>query len=389
MSPELVGPLDIGPVAHGGHCVARFDGRVIFVRHAIPGEKVMVAITDDSKAAFWRGDAVEIIDASPDRVVPPCPVAGQCGGCDFQHVSLPGQRALKAAVVREQVAHLAGIEWLGEVEDVGPVDGLGWRTRMRYLGVEVDGVDWLGMRAHRSHDVVPIPLSGCPIAAPGVDLEELALLAADSGREVGCVVPSTGRPRLLVDGRTIEGSPTVTEQAAGRRFRVPAGGFWQVHPRAADVLVDAVVSGLAPRAGETALDLYCGVGLFAGALADEGAKVTGVELDRRATREAAKNVPGARFIAARLEKALDRLPRRTDLVVLDPPRTGAGAGVIGHIVGLRPRAIAPVACDPAALGRDLATYARQGWRLESLRAFDLFPMTHHVECVAILLPAST
>ena len=387
MTPDLVGPLEVGPIAHGGHCVARYEGRVIFVRHTIPGERVMVRITDDSKASFWRGDAVEIVEASGDRVVPPCPVAGICGGCDFQHVSLPAQRALKTAVVREQVTHLAGIDWQGEVEDAGPADGLGWRTRMRYLGVEREGDAWLGMRAHRSHDVVPIPASGCPIATPGADLHELAFLAVDSGREVGAVVPSVGEPRLLVGGRTIEGSAAITEQAAGRRFSVPAGGFWQVHPRAADILVGAVMSGLAPRAGERALDLYCGVGLFAAALVDAGASVTGVELDRSGIREATRNVPQARFIAARVDKALDRFPGRTDVVVLDPPRTGAGSGVISRVAGLRPRAIAHVACDPAALGRDLALYAKQGWQLESLRAFDLFPMTHHVECVAMLRPA--
>jgi len=357
----LLGPVEVGPVAHGGHCVARHEGRVIFVRHALPGERVMLQVTDDSHHRFWRADAVEILTASPDRVEPPCPIArpGLCGGCDFQHVDLPAQRRLKASVVAEQLRRLAGIEWTGEVTAVttpDTADGLHWRTRMRYVTDEAGRV---GLRAHRSHRVVPLPPGGCRIAAPGA-------LTGDEG--------------------------TVAEVAAGRRWAVDAAGFWQVHPAAADTLVRAVLDGLRPASGERALDLYAGVGLFAGALADAGCRVWAVEGNRPAAALAEQNLADVaervQVRAGQVERVLRSLPHRVDLVVLDPPRTGIGRVVVEAVVARRPRAIAYVACDPAALARDLATAAGLGYRADPITAYDLFPMTHHVECVAILTPGS-
>jgi tRNA/tmRNA/rRNA uracil-C5-methylase (TrmA/RlmC/RlmD family) len=355
----VIGPVEVGPVAHGGHCVARHDGRVIFVRHALPGERVLVQVTDDSHSRFWRGDAVEVLDPSPDRVSPPCPIAGPglCGGCDFQHVALPAQRRLKASVVAEQLRRLAAIEWHGEVQAVtspGTEDGLSWRTRMRY---SLDPQGRPGLRAHRSHQVIPLPPGGCRIAAPG----------ALNGSE-----------------------GTVTEVAAGRRWAVAADGFWQVHPAAADTLVAAVLSGLGPEPGERAFDLYCGVGLFAGALADAGCRVWGVESNHTAVRHARSNLADladqATFVAGPVERCLKQLPDSVDLAVLDPPRAGAGAAVMRAVLARSPRAVAYVACDPAALARDLATAGSLGYHPVTINAYDLFPMTSHVECVAILTP---
>lgn len=380
MTAELLGPVTVGPVAHGGHCVARLDGRVLFVRHALPGEVVRVRVTDDSHDRFWRADAVEVVTASPDRVAPACPVArpGGCGGCDWQHASAPAQRELKRAVVAEQLERLAGVAWDGVVEQVAPA--LGWRTRMRYVATP-DSAYGLGLRAHRSDRVVGLPEGGCRIAAAPAPVVE-----ADPGDELLVVDAASGRV-ALADGELLEGAGrVVTERAAGRAYAVDADGFWQVHPAAADTLVAAVLDGLAPRTGEGALDLYCGVGLFAGALADRGVRVHGVESGRRAVVHARENVPSARFVAGRVERALGGLPARADLVVLDPPRSGAGRAVVGAVCDRGPRAIAYVACDPAALGRDLAYAAERGYRPTSIRAFDLFPQTHHVECVAILAP---
>lgn len=392
----LLGPVDVGPVAHGGHCVARLEpepgqerGRVLFVRHTLPGERVLVRVTDDSHASFWRADAVEILTASPDRVEPRCPVAGPglCGGCDFQHVDLAAQRRLKTAVVAEQLQRLAGIDWDGDVVGVdtpATADGLHWRTRMRY---HVDADGRAGLRAHRSRDLVLLPEGGCPIAdrrTPAVvdrrwpAEAELVSAAAASG------------PALLVAGRLQQGESELTEQAAGRSWAVEADGFWQVHPAAADTLVGAVLDGLQPRRGERAFDLYGGVGLFAGALADAGCEVWGLESGHRAVLTARRNLADVaahvHLRADRVERGLARLPRRTDLVVLDPPRSGAGKQVLVALLERRPRAVAYVACDPAALARDLGTAARLGYRATSIRGFDLFPMTQHVECVAILEP---
>ena len=375
----LLGPVELTAIAHGGHCVARIGGRVVFVRHGIPGEQVFVRVTDDSKPRFWWGEVAEVVSASDDRVVPPCPVAGRCGGCDFQHVALPRQRELKAQVVAEQLRRLAGIDWPVVVEPApGDDKGLGWRTRMRYL---VRG-GRVGLRGWRSDELVELPEGGCRIAHPeGPD--DLTRWAQDDG-ELQVVVGSEQTTVLGGSGEPVQGSAIVRQQVGARWYRVRADGFWQVHPGAVQVLTEAVLAGLQPAAGERAVDLYCGVGLFAGALVDAGCRVVGIEASRIAIDLARVNVPEASFHAVRLERAGNRLPRRTDLVVLDPPRTGAGAAVVRRVTDMDARAIAYVACDPAALARDLATFAGLNYRLTGLRAFDLFPMTHHVECIAIL-----
>lgn len=373
-APHRVGPVEVGAPAHGGHCVTRVDGRVIFVRHALPGEVVTIEITDTSHRSYWRGDAIEVHTASADRVEPTCPVAvpGGCGGCDLQHVSAGGQLGWKASVVSELLGH-KGFSFDGEVEQVAPT--LGWRTRMRYVATPGG---W-GMRAHHSHRVVALPVD-CAISSTELP-PPLDGIETGSAEEISIVDAASdvvaGTPGSL---RTV-----VTERAAGHDFAVDADGFWQIHPASADTLVAAVVDGLQPRKGERAFDLYCGVGLFAAALVDAGCEqVWGVESSRRAITHAGRNVPGARFSVGRVEQKLPSLPNATDLVVLDPPRTGAGKKVIGQVLARRPRKVAYVACDPAALARDLAYAAELGYRPESIRAFDLFPQTHHVECVAVL-----
>jgi tRNA/tmRNA/rRNA uracil-C5-methylase (TrmA/RlmC/RlmD family) len=379
-----------GPVAHGGHVVARVrppdagpEDRdvVVFVRHALPGEQVVVEITEVSKS-FLRGDAVEVLEASSDRVPAPCALAhpGGCGGCDFQHVALPAQRRLKAAVVAEQLRRLAGVELDVVVEAVEPT--LGWRTRMQYVALDPRspaGPGGRGLRKHRSHDVVPV--EECLIAAPGARVTVVEQVVRPGGRA------ASARAVGPVD------SAPVVERVLGREFQVAADGFWQVHPEAPRVLTEAVLEVLAPRPGERALDLYAGVGLFSVFLASavgRGGGVVSVEADRRASELAGENLadfPQAAVRPGRVDRVLAQgfgSTRGVDLVVLDPPREGAKRAVVQAIADLAPRAIAYVACDPAALARDVAYFREAGYALTRLRAFDLFPMTHHVECVALL-----
>ena len=395
--------LDIGPVAHGGHCVARHEGRAVFVRHALPGERVRAVVTDGrERDRFWRADAVQVLTPSPDRVPVPCPWAGpgRCGGCDWQHAAVPAQRVLKAAVVREQLRRLAGLDLPVQVEAVAmpgrggalgaPAreDGLGWRTRMD-LHVGPDGR--AGLLAHRSHEVVPI--GDCLIAHPDLDVSEV--LARDwSGRARVEVLATPASGRVVLPVPPDAEAPMLLERAAGRTWQLSARSFWQGHPGAADVLVAAVLAGLGPRPGERALDLYAGVGLFAGALAQavggRGA-VAAVEGDAAAAGAAAANLADLAWVSvvhgevAAVLAGSEALP--VDLVVLDPPRIGAGRAVVDAVADRGPRAVAYVACDPAALARDVATFAARGYAVTSLRAFDLFPMTQHVECVALLAPA--
>ncbi|WP_347652027.1 TRAM domain-containing protein [Plantactinospora sp. B5E13] len=427
--------LTIGPVAHGGHCVARLDGRVVFVRHTLPGERVVAEITE-VRRDFLRADAVEVLEAAPERVEPPCPYArpGRCGGCDLQHVAPDAQRAWKVDVVREQLLRLGGLS-PAEVDALDvqvqalPGGQLGWRSRVRYA---VDAAGRAGLLKHRSHEVVPI--DRCLIAHPAI--QELPVLSADGRRwpdaDAVEVIASTGGDvvvRALRDGglvaggdlaepdvrtgpshvvpRSADGTPspgisgtgaattgTVREHAVGRTWWLPPEAFWQVHPAAADTLTAAVLDLLDPREGESAWDLYGGAGLFAAALADRlgpTGRVTVVESAPAAVdaaRENLRDLPRVEIVRASVGPALAR--RRiigpVDLVVLDPPRSGAGAAVVRDVVAAARRAVAYVACDPAAFARDVRTFRAAGWRLAALRGYDLFPMTQHVELVALLVP---
>ncbi|MFD3442872.1 class I SAM-dependent RNA methyltransferase [Streptomyces sp. NPDC058685] len=422
--------VEVGPVAHGGHCIARTEeGRVLFVRHTLPGEKVVARITEgEEDSRFLRADAVRIIDASKDRIEAPCPYSGpgNCGGCDWQHAKPGAQRRLKGEVIAEQLQRLAGLtpEEAGWDGTVMPAEGdklpqgevPAWRTRVQYA---IDTEGRAGLRKHRSHDVQPI--DHCMIAAPGVtelgiekqdwaQMSTVEAIAATGShdRQVILTPKPGGRLPLVeldkpvsvlrVDERDggvhrVHGRAFVRERADDRTYRVGNGGFWQVHPQAADTLMKAVMQGLLPRKGDMALDLYCGVGLFAGALADrvgDKGAVLGIESSKRAVEDARHNLQNFERVRIEQGKVDQVLPRtqitEVDLIVLDPPRAGAGKQTVKHLAGLGARKIAYVACDPAALARDISYFAENGYRVRTLRAFDLFPMTHHVECVAVLEP---
>jgi tRNA/tmRNA/rRNA uracil-C5-methylase (TrmA/RlmC/RlmD family) len=398
--------VTVGPVAHGGHCVARHEGRVVFVRHTLPGERVVVEVTEDRHAGFCRADAVEVLEASPDRVERPCPYSGpgKCGGCDWQHVSHAGQLELKAAVVREQLSRLAGLDVPVTVEAL-PGGPLRWRSRARFA---VDRAGDPGLRRHRSHDVVP--LDDCPITVEPAAQAVLGRRWLDAGAvdvavdSAGVVTTSTldrrGRTQdvqVLRPGADVPEEPAGRAQrsAGGRDWEVEGTGFWQVHPAAADALVQAVSAFAAVQPGETVLDLYAGAGLFGGALAPgvgAAGRVVCVESDAAACAAADANLadlPQAEVWqgdvdAPGLTELLVDLGH-PDVVVLDPPRAGAGKDVSRVIAGAAPRAVVYVACDPASLARDVAAFAAAGYRLADLRAFDCFPMTAHVECVALLV----
>ncbi len=404
--------LEIGPVAHGGHCVARHAGRVVFVRHCLPGETVLAEVTEDRGGSFCRADAVEVITADPDRVAPPCRYAhpGGCGGCDFQHVRPERQRALKAAVIAEQLSRLAGVDRSVTVEALEP-DDLGWRRRIRFA-VDPDGR--LGLHRHRSAAVEPI--QRCLIGAPGVGdapalaerwpaQAEVEVAVDDDGATAltGHRPAPGGRGRAAARSRNraatvaeqLSGPDRLRYQVAGRQFRVPPGGFWQTHPAAAEAFSAAVVAAAALRAGERALDLYAGAGLFTAVLAEavgDTGRVLGLEGDRAAVAAAAENLADLPWAEVRRQPIGAEAVRRTagelqpDVVVLDPPRTGAGGQVLAAVLEAGPRTVIYVACDPAALARDLRTALAAGWQLAGLTGYDAYPMTHHVECVAVLRP---
>lgn len=365
--------VEVGQPAHGGHCLARHEGQVIFVRHALPGERVIIEITEIHKG-YARADAVEILAASKRRVVAPCPYSHPdgCGGCDLQHAAPDAQLDWKRAVLREQMRRLARIELDVPVEPL-PGDTFGWRTRVRY---RVAASGRAGLLKHRSHEVVPI--DRCLIAHPSIQALDALNQTWPDVDTIDVVTPSDGRAQLVRDQR-------IFERAAGRVFELEAQGFWQVHPAAADTLAECVIRFLRPRKGERAWDLYGGAGLFSAALAQAGCEVTLVESAAESVEAAERSLSGLPVRVMRTPVESARLSRSVDLVVLDPPRAGAGAKVVRMIDAAAPRAVAYVACDPAALARDVRTFLDLGWQLREVRAFDCFPQTHHLEAVAHLV----
>lgn len=369
--------VELGPVAHGGHVVARHDGRVIFVRHGIPGELVRVEITGVSKN-FARGDVIEVLVPSEHRVEPPCRFAKECGGCDFQHISITEQRNMKKSVIVEQFARLAKRDIDVEVIDLGLHTG--WRTRMRYA---IDPEGHVGLRGSKSHDVVR--LDECIIAHDGIQPPRGNFSHTS---EIEMAISSEGEIRGYRDGRLDDdlsnGASAITEMVHGTRFTIDPKGFWQVHPRAASMFVNTVLEFAQMKPGDHVLDLYGGAGLFAAFALEEvgpGGRVELVDSTAASVRDAARNFPALKAHVGEVLRVLRTL-KRADVILLDPPRAGAGRPVLEQIAKLKPRRVVYVACDPASLARDVATLAELGFELAEIRAFDAFPMTHHVEQIA-------
>jgi tRNA/tmRNA/rRNA uracil-C5-methylase (TrmA/RlmC/RlmD family) len=381
--------VTIEKIAHGGHFIARHLGAVIFVRHAIPGEEVEIEITSTG-SSFNRADVVKVVSASSDRVSAPCQFAHRagCGGCDFQHISLERQRQLKSEVITEQFSRIAKKEVNVQVEEV---DGaLGYRTRFTAVTTR-DGA--LGFRQARSNKVVPV--SDCRILQPELKYQELSNRKWKGDLQVEVSISSTGE-RTIATGYTRDESPVRTSEGPDIAtylvndfpLEVSQRSFWQSHKRAPHVLTEAVLKYAEIKVGDQVLDLYGGVGLFTSQaieLVGESGRIDLVEGSKSATGDALRNFAEHAHVAIHTGDVEKILPRfsKADVIILDPPREGAGKNVVQSMVSLKPRAIVYVACDPAALARDSAYLENSGYELADIRAFDLFPMTQHIESVAL------
>ena len=376
--------VTIEKVAHGGHFIARHEGAVIFVRHGLPGEVVDVAITSVG-SSFNRGDVVAVIQASPDRVEAPCRYANRngCGGCDFQHVEISAQRKLKEDVITEQFARIAKMDIRVEVEEVSP--SLGWRTQAT-IGSDRQGR--AGFYASRTNRIMAI--DDCLVLHPAIDYPKIKSQSWDPGVRIQVSASTDGSSRLVA-GDITQGEQVQNFTVNGKNYQVSPDSFWQSNVYAPKVLVDCVSDFSEVRAGDHVLDLYGGVGLFALQLHEivgAGGRIDLVEGSKSATADAAANFAGKENVKIHTGDVEKILPRfsRADVVILDPPRDGAKKNVIASLVACKPRAIVYVACDPAALARDSALLRDANYTLEKVRAFDLFPMTHHIECVALFTP---
>lgn len=413
MEPGDTLDLEITGFAHGGVAVARHEGRVVFVSDAIPGERVRARLTETGERSFWRAATVEVVDASPDRRPHVWAAAGidvdpddRPGGADLGHIALARQRALKAEVVADQLRRIGRLELpvrMHAPDDERP-DGAGWRTR---VGLHRDASGRVGAFAARSHRV--IETDDLPLATPAVEAAARGIAAGPAARidlvePGGAAVRVLERPTARTRGRRAPepaaAREPIVERVGEREFALDAGGFWQVHPSAAPTLARAVREGVGAALDPDALhlDLYGGVGLFAatlGDLAGPGARIVSVESSPRATAHAAHNLADfahARAETARVDRWLaadtlsddERRRLTAGVVLLDPPRQGAGREVVEGVADASPAHVVYVACDPAALARDLGLFAARGYEASVVDAYDLFPHSHHVEAVAIL-----
>ena len=375
--------VEIGPIAHGGHFIARHKGQVIFVRYGITGEEAVVEITSTS-SKLARGDAIEILKASEDRVVPPCKYAvpGGCGGCDFQHIEISAQLELKRSVIREQFSRLGRIEIDLDVLPVEPTNGLHWRTRMDFA-ISKNGKP--GLYSARSKEVIEI--DKCLIAVEAINDPTMFARNWKGEDRLEVAVSSSGEKNVSRGGRSISGPTQLHEVVGEHTYEISPTSFWQSHSAAPQTLTKLVMDLMALRPGDQVCDLYGGVGLFTAPMAEDVGdigKVHLIESSHRATQDALKIFEKMKNVVVHSGRVEQKLPliNRVDVILLDPPRTGAGEMVIKQMLVKKPRTIVYVSCDPASMARDARALEEGGYHLNHIVGFDLFPMTQHVECVA-------
>lgn len=382
--------LTTGPAANGGSCVARHDGRVVFVRYALPGETVRVQVRAE-RGSYWHADVVEVLEASPDRVESQCAIAGVDGAgcCDLAFAAPEAARRLKGEVVANQLGRLGGYEWSGDAEEVGTAGATGWRTRVR---LDVSATGHAGF--HRYHSTELYPELNCGQLRPGM-LDGLDGSRWPPGAQLHVAVDDDGVRHIVQTGpgkkaltQVVEGQYEALQRIGGREWQVPVTAFWQAHRDAPEVYSALIRDAARLEPGMTAWDLYGGAGVFAAALAEgvgETGQVLTVDTSRgsaRSARAALDDMQWVSVVTDSVRRALTGRRDRADVAVLDPPRTGAGREIIDLIAGV-PRVI-HIGCEAASFARDVGEYLRNGYTVEQIRVFDAFPLTHHVECVAVL-----
>jgi 23S rRNA (uracil1939-C5)-methyltransferase len=410
--------LALDGIAHGGEAIGRHAGKVIFVPYAIPGERVRVEIVEE-KERWARARLVEVIEPSSDRLEPPCPYFGpdKCGGCQWQHIAYERQAELKAEIVADQLRRLGRIDKptvadpLVLADDEGYLD-YGYRNHTEFA-VTPEGQ--LAYRRAFSHDLISI--ERCLLLDDRLDdlhhsldvawpaLRSVELRVGRNADEVLVVFETSGdeEPELELDlpasfvmkGRKgvlpLIGQPWVTEEVAGRQYRVSAESFFQVNTVGAEALVDWVTRFADVGATDVVLDAYCGVGLFTLPLAERVAEVIGIESSPSACEDLAFNAEDRTNITLHEGPVEEVLPalvaqmQHVNVAVLDPPRAGAGPAVIKDLAAMGPRRIVYVSCDPATLARDSVALAEAGYELSEAQPVDMFPQTFHIETVALFI----
>jgi 23S rRNA (uracil1939-C5)-methyltransferase len=395
-------------MAHGGSAIGRYAKRAIFVPYAIPGERITARLTDDrNRYAF--AEVVSVLEPSPHRVTPPCIHFGpnRCGGCHFQHMAYAAQLEVKRDVVIDQFKRIGGIENPLVQPTIPSPDEWAYRHHATFHVDASGNLCYIG-----TDNVALIPVEECHIIRPELlslldeldfeDIPELDRVRLQVGSEGDLMVILSTKddqaPEIVVDMPVsinfllsdnepvnLIGSSNVIYTVRGRRFRVTAGGFFQVNLPQAETLVDLVLQKLDLQGGEAVLDLYAGVGLFTAFIAERAELVTSVESYPPAVTDADENLAdldNVDLIEGNVEDVLPEIDGFYDAAVIDPPRTGVEPEVLDLLDELGPRNIVYVSCEPATLARDAQRLTAKGYRLVDVQPVDMFPQTYHIECVA-------
>ncbi len=385
--------LDLNRIASDGRALGRWDGKVVFVPYAIPGESVRLEI-EREYSGWLQGFLLDVIKASPDRVDPVCPHFGPqgCGGCQWQHIQYGAQLHFKTEIVRDQFRRLGKLPRAPVAAALPVAEPLAYRNHVQ-LHNSPEGPGF--MRADKKGI---LPIRACPLMSGALArmFTELSPSTSQVRRIFLRAGLHTGEEMVVheyADGSLapLTGCGCFHEEVLGMRYRISASSFFQVNTLGAEALVNTVLELIEPNGADSILDLYSGVGLFSLPLGQRAHSLVAVESHPQSVSDAQSNLKAAglhncRLIEGPVQDVLDKLQTGFTAAVVDPPRRGCGKKVLDQLARLHPARIVYVSCDPATLARDARHLADCGYHLVRVQPLDLFPQTFHIECVSLFIP---
>lgn len=412
MTESEIFEIEFTNLAYGGNAMGRLpDGRAVFTPFVLPGELGRIRLVEQRRG-YARGQLIEVLRASPERIAPRCAHFGVCGGCHYQHLPYAGQLAAKAAILSEQLQRIGGLESVSQLAPVPSPEPFNYRNYIQFH-LAPDG----RLGYHRAQSTAVLPIQECHLPLPalnalwpqmefeagaaleriglrcGVDEEVQLILESDDPRlpEFSLQELDLTAVHLGPAGASIlVGRDSLSMEILGRVFRVSAASFFQTNPAVAGRMVEHVLDSLKLEPGDSVLDLYCGVGLFSAFLTPRCAQLVGVESSPSAVEDFAVNLDEFDHVSiyeSTAEQALSALDLHPAVVLVDPPRAGLAPVVIDHLIRLAAPQLVYISCDPATLARDLRRLVAGGYKLQHTRLFDMFPQTYHIESVSLFTRA--